>query len=32
MLRWLATQADLALTPELLEERRRYVVKVRRGA
>ena len=31
MLRWLATQADLALTPELVEERRRYVVKVRRG-
>jgi len=32
MLRWLATQADLVLTPELVEERRRYVVNMRRGA
>jgi hypothetical protein len=31
MLRWLATQAGLALTSELVEERRRYVVKARRG-
>jgi hypothetical protein len=30
MLRWLATQADLDLTPELVEERRRFVVKARR--
>jgi len=32
MLRWLATQADLTLTPELVEERRRFVVKARHGA
>lgn len=32
MLRWLATQAGLALTPELLEERRRFVVKAKRRA
>jgi hypothetical protein len=32
ILRWLATQAGLALTPELVDERRRYVVKARRDA
>ena len=32
MLRWLATQAGVALTRELVEERRRFVVKARRKA
>src|SRR5438094_9412936 len=31
MLRWLATQADLALAPALVEDRPRHVVTVRRG-